>query len=241
MKITLISDLHGHYPELPGGDLLIIAGDLTANNSLAEINRLKDWMLVIGANLYEKTVFIAGNHDNWIQNRCFFNDDKNCWESPFNSYLEDSCTEFRGLKIWGSPWTRSFKGMNPNCKAFVVDHESELKAKWAAIPDDTDILVTHSPAWGFGDRVYRQDMDSMGNDANFYENVGSKSLLKWVADHSETLKLHVCGHIHEGYAIWDPRKLKKECQDTNLSPILINASHVNEHYNPVNKPITIEI
>ncbi len=30
MIIDCISDLHGYYPKLEGGDLLIVAGDLTA-------------------------------------------------------------------------------------------------------------------------------------------------------------------------------------------------------------------
>ena len=32
MIIDCISDLHGYYPELEGGDLLIVAGDLTARD-----------------------------------------------------------------------------------------------------------------------------------------------------------------------------------------------------------------
>jgi len=32
MEITCVSDLHGYYPELPGGDLLIVAGDLIARD-----------------------------------------------------------------------------------------------------------------------------------------------------------------------------------------------------------------
>lgn len=31
MIIDFISDTHGHYPELEGGDLLIVAGNPTAN------------------------------------------------------------------------------------------------------------------------------------------------------------------------------------------------------------------
>lgn len=36
MIIDCISDLHGYYPELGGGDLLIVAGDLTARDTPEE-------------------------------------------------------------------------------------------------------------------------------------------------------------------------------------------------------------
>jgi hypothetical protein len=36
MNITLISDLHGYYPQLDGEDLLIIDGDLTARDQKEE-------------------------------------------------------------------------------------------------------------------------------------------------------------------------------------------------------------
>ena len=41
ISITCISDLHGFQPSLPGGDLLLIAGDLTARNTFDEYERFK--------------------------------------------------------------------------------------------------------------------------------------------------------------------------------------------------------
>lgn len=37
MIIDCIADLHSHYPKLDGGDLLIVAGDLTDRDSLEHV------------------------------------------------------------------------------------------------------------------------------------------------------------------------------------------------------------
>lgn len=248
MMIDCISDLHGHYPKLEGGDLLVVAGDLTANDMYDEWNKFDDWIRVQKFK-YKKVVVIAGNHDSYLydgyDNPFFlpFSDYESDTRDkiPFATYLCDSGTEFeywedyadpcRGkqlkkLKIYGSPWTLRFEGMNPHYMAFTVDTEEELAEKWALIPDDVDILVTHSPAWG-------------NNDTNVYgERCGSKSLCRWVANHAFTLKLHVHGHIHEGYGVWDLRKLQDGFGEQR-TPMFINASHVNASYEPVNKPIRV--
>ena len=178
MEITCISDLHGYYPKLEGGDLLIIAGDLCENDSLDCINNFK-FSVELYSKVYQIIIMVAGNHDNWIQNGLFFNRNKECWDNTFLSYLEDSGTEFKGLKIYGSPWTKTFPGMNPNCKAFTVDTDEELKAKWDLIPSDTDILITHCPPHGIMDKSY-----------------GSTSLRKIVSSRERlpNLKLHCFGH-----------------------------------------------
>ena len=61
MDITCLSDPHGYYPELPGGDLLILAGDLTARDESYERIEFLIWL---ADQNYRKKVWIAGNHDN---------------------------------------------------------------------------------------------------------------------------------------------------------------------------------
>ncbi len=203
MIIDCISDLHGHYPKLEGGDLLIVAGDLTARDERYQYEDFFRWIQPLK---YKKKILIAGNHDNQL---------KYLYKIPEEEtdldYLCDSGIEFEGLKIWGSPWTKSFPGMNPHCKAFTVNTEEELASKFSLIPDDTDILITHSPPHGcYLDQNRQGDM------------LGSISLRDKI--YKMKLKLHCCGHIHEGYGM-----------HTNT----VNASHVNEHYQPVNKPIRV--
>lgn len=218
MIIDCISDLHGYYPDLKGGDLLIVAGDLTAQDTNAQLFAFYMW---ICDQKYNKKIVIAGNHDNLLQsNGRIVN------HGDFE-YLCDSGTEFEGLKIWGSPWTKTFKGMNPCCKAFTCDTEEQLAERWALIPEDTNILICHSPMYGLND----------GPDCE--TRLGSTSLLRrHVTHHLNTLKLFVCGHIHEGYGKYDIREAQKQLGDP-IGTVHVNASHVNEHYQPVNKPVRV--
>jgi Icc-related predicted phosphoesterase len=215
MIIDCISDLHGHYPKLEGGDLLIVAGDLTARDTLEEHLFFIKWAV---RQEYNKVIYIAGNHDN----RCLKESAKN----KKVEYLCDSGTEFEGLKIWGSPWTKMFDGLNPKCMAFTCDTEEELEHKWALIPDDTDILITHSPEYGLLDEVVDEDCHER------IRHCGSISLGEKTAN-LKNLKLHVVGHIHEGYGVKDAITFGNNMYK------YVNCSHVNERYQPVNKPIRV--
>jgi Icc-related predicted phosphoesterase len=216
MKIDCISDLHGHYPQLEGGDLLIVAGDLTARDQVIEYAEFDYWL---SNQHYTRKIIISGNHDNWLQNQPLKKDKFH----QNTDYLFDSGTEFEGLKIWGSPWTKTFEGMNPHCKAFTVDTEEELEQKWKNIPYDMDILITHSPPFGVMDGV----KEHSGGPIQHCGSLHLFLLLKYAF----RPKLHVFGHIHEGYG--------QEQRFTNC--ISVNASHVNQKYEPVNKPIRIEL
>jgi len=215
MIIDCISDLHGFYSELEGGDLLIVAGDLTRSDEPYQYEFLYD---ILREKQYGKIIIIAGNHDGCLESRKveFVDDDK-------ITYLCDSGTEFEGLKIWGSPWTQTFPGMNPKAKAFTLDTEEELAEKWNLIPNDIDILITHSPPYDILD-----EFDSQEHCTSFH--VGSRSLLKRVCEIKPSL--HIFGHVHEGYGEF---LLKFNGSDTRM----VNASYVNEFYEPVNRPIRV--
>ena len=217
MIIDCISDLHGHYPELEGGDLLIVAGDLTRSDEPYQYEFLYD---ILSEKQYGKIIIIAGNHDGCLESRKveFVDDDK-------ITYLCDSGTQFEGLKIWGSPWTHTFPGMNPRM-AFTCETEEELAEKWKLIPKDIDILVTHSPPYDYLDHVKNQFGDRT--------SVGSYSLYCEVTEIYP--KLHIFGHIHQAYG----RKTRDFYPSHGEETItFINASHVNERYEPINKPIRV--
>lgn len=220
MIIDCIADLHGFYPELEGGDFLVIAGDLTARDEEKEYFDFSSWC----SNLkYDCIIVIAGNHDRFIEKKT------DLWRNllPLKvRYLCDSGTEYNGLKIWGSPWTPLFKGVNPKCKVFMLPDDA-LFDKWEMIPKGIDILITHGPAFGTLD--YRELEDGTR------WHMGSQSLESWIK-YVERPQYHIFGHIHEAYGIAEeyPTYNDKMMQS-------INCSHVNEKYKPVNKPIRIEI
>lgn len=232
MIIDCISDLHGHYPDLSGGDLLIVAGDLTARDNSKEYIEFGLWY---AKQEYKHKILIAGNHDNLLVhspemfhipalNMFQLYDSGTKYREWPNLPKPDESTkgtefETKDFKIWGSPWTKTFKGMNPHCKAFTLDTEEELAAKWALIPEDIDILITHSPPYGI------LDTTTTGIHA------GSKSLADKIVHMTRPPLLWVWGHIHEAYGM-DIQIRQKVCQ-------MVNCSHVNEHYRPVNKPIRI--
>ncbi len=208
MIVDCIGDLHGHYPKLEGGDLLIVAGDLTARDTYDEYQYFYQWL---DAAPYRQKIVIAGNHDGDISP-----EEINCLRNC--SYLCDSGIEFDKLKIFGSPWTKTFPGMNPYCKAFTCDTEEELASKFSKIPDDIDILITHGPAYGILDKTCRN------------EHVGSLSLRNHVMDRIKP-RLHIFGHIHEkgGNLI-----------DTVMTKF-VNCSIVDENYDPVHDAIRVEM
>ena len=217
MIIDCIGCLHGARPKLQGGDLLIVTGDLTSSDKPHQYLDLFQWLF---NQKYTKKVLIAGNHDNEMENRYVnFDFNSQC------SYLYDSGTEFEGLKIWGSPWTKTFKGINPKCKAFTKDSEDELMDMWEMIPHDTDILITHTPPYGILDGIPIEDGSKY--------HAGSMSLFNWLK-YVERPRLHVFSHIHEAYG-----QTEYFPSYNNKMMISVNCSIMNAHYMPVNEPIRV--
>ncbi len=224
MIIDCISDLHGYYPPLEGGDLLIVAGDLTARDTEFQHAQFAYWL---EEQDYLKKIVIAGNHDGLLQNV-----GKQWVENMFPdaTYLQDSGTEFCGpdkhgksctMKIWGSPWTPTFCDWS-----FMKDRGEPIRQMWDMIPQDTDILVTHGPPYGILDQVKYSSKAKEGKSAGCEE-------LRTAVERIRP-RLHVFGHVHEGYG-----QTLLKCTPTDV--ICVNASIMNEDYKPVNKPIRIEL
>ena len=220
MDITFISDTHTKHTELngqlPGGDLLIHAGDIM--NSGRNSNDISDfckWFDDIDN--YDHKIFIAGNHD-----RMFEDNPRKAMEivNSYKSidYLQDDWIEVGNdesmAKIYGSPWQPWFYDW-----AFNLPKGGwELEQKWNQIPKDTDILITHGPP---------QDHLDVSGPPHNEPHLGC-ALLREKVD-NQPPKIHVFGHIHGSYGY-------KFHNGTHF----INASVLNERYEQVNKPLTVD-
>lgn len=215
MKIVLISDTHTKHRsiKLPEGDLLLHAGDLTYDGTLADIEDFNVWVGEQKSKFTYGVVTVAGNHDLTmdINHRKYTEDAE---KLLFNCiYLNDSGCEINGLKIWGSPVSPTF-GYD---WAFNRGRGEEIKENWDKIPADTDVLITHGPPWQFLDKPFGRRSP-----------VGCADLLDAVLRIKP--KLHVFGHIHGSYG-----------EGTYEGIIFVNASSVDEAYTPVNTPIVVEL
>lgn len=209
MKLCIISDTHNYHKrlsKLPDADVIIHAGDFTSVGHSHEIANFMQWYSKLP---YKHKIIVAGNHDWLFETSRILALEK----VPENvNYLEDSEVIVEGIKFYGSPVSKPFNNWAFNRP------EEKLAQHWAAIPDDTDVLITHSPPFSIGDYVPWNR-----------EHHGSPSLYKEVVERIKP-KVHIFGHIHEGYGI-------KIIENTTF----INASNLDGDYMCVNNPILIEI
>lgn len=215
LKIVATSDTHGTLPEIPPCDVLIIAGDVcpTYSDHVAAQLQYLDTNFRAWLKFVEAEVIIgiAGNHDYCFEKRA---EDVRRLNLPWK-YLEDSGISVFGLKIWGSPWVHGI------CDWWAFhDTDEGIYAKQAFIPNDVDIVVTHGPPHGF------QDMSAPKFGAVHAGFPGANTMLKRVKP-----KALICGHIHEGYG----------SAEHYSGAVVYNVSHMNENYEPINAPMTIQL
>ncbi len=227
MIVTFISDTHNKHKEitndLPGGDILIHSGDISSVGYHYQLQAFYEWFDSIPN--YTTKVFIAGNHD-WgfldakrlivYKEICIPQRTQELIDSyPNIYYLQDRALQVKvqdqTVNLYGSPWQPEFYEWAFN----LPRNGDELKRRWASIPNNTDILITHGPAYGYLDKV-------LGRSENF----GCELLTDRIKDVKP--KIHVCGHIHSGYGY-----------AYDGSTHYVNASVLDEGYNYINKPLTV--
>ncbi|HSO31557.1 MAG TPA: metallophosphatase domain-containing protein [Labilithrix sp.] len=181
LRIVAMADTHLFHEGLvvPDGDILVHAGDLLQHGSLGELARAADFLRALP---HPIKIVVAGNHEVCLE------------RSPAEArallegfvYLEDSQAAVHGLVFYGAPWQPKFR-----IWAFGATRGAELASKWARIPDQVDVLVTHGPPHGFGDRIVWKDQQ---------RRVGCADLLARVREVKP--RLHLFGHIHQDPGQW---------------------------------------
>ena len=179
MRIVAISDTHGYHQQvqLPKGDLLIHAGDVSKRGLEAEIVDFLNWFQQQD---FKHKIFIAGNHD-------FFFEKAEAQViadliPPNVTYLNDSGITIEGINIWGSPVQPWFYNW-----AFNRQRGEEIDQHWQLIPKNTDILITHGPPKGI------LDLTSRGLQ------VGCEKLLEKIQEVAPIYSIF--GHIHEARGV----------------------------------------
>ena len=194
MTLVAISDshnLHEKLVSLPKGDVLIHTGDCSNFGTFSEIKNFAEWFAALPGYTYK--IFVPGNHDVLMDGE-FYDVYYNEWsytgkkESTQKIYnlmsklgiivLVDHSVTINNLKFYGSPWT--LQG-NPWQTGFQLQ-ENTIGEKWKMIDKSTDILLTHSPPFGIGDRTVYGG-----------EKTGCKKLRETIFD-TVTPLIHIFGH-----------------------------------------------
>jgi len=179
MRIWVISDTHTYHEDLdipPGIDMVIHAGD-AANTKEHAFNdaEMRDFVYWFASIPCKYKIFSGGNHDTSIEKGLWKKED---FEEYGTTFLKDETIEIEGIKIFGSPYSPTFGyGWAFNTARHKIDKH------WQLIQQNTDIVITHSPAKGM------LDLTRSGDKA------GCGTLLYRLGQIKP--KYHICGHIHE--------------------------------------------
>ncbi len=212
LKLVLISDTHMKHWEikLPKGDLLVVAGDFTFYGRVDELQDFNKWLGTIKHQFKHGVLLTGGNHDGLLEDNLPL-----AKQLLFNCrVLINEAIEVEGLKFFFSPISPFFHDW-----WFNVHKGLPIRAVWASIPDDTNVLITHSPPFGILDTV-------VGRRG---EHLGCEELTARIGELKQ-LKLSVFGHIHSSSG-----------QTTIGGVTYVNASQLDEQYQLAYKPIVIEL
>jgi len=184
-----------------------------ASGNIIELMSFVNW-LTEQAPRFDRVIMVAGNHD--VAFQTYPNLARRLLtQVPNLTYLEDSGTQLdEGFNVWGSPWTEKYQGW-----AFNREPGKEMDTGWKLVPEDTHILLTHSPAKGILDPGPNNKKIGC---ARLARRLGPKGNLK-------SVRLHVFGHSHDGYG-----------QEVHNGVLHVNAALCNAKSFPTKEPIVID-
>lgn len=187
--------------DIPPGDILIHAGDLTNSGSIPTIQKQIDWLASLP---HKHKIAIAGNHDTYLDPRTRSSlsepdrsghlDWKNiCYlqhhsitltiasklSTPTSTSQLLGPTRTRQIRFYGAPQIPACGPMS----VFAFQYERGLDAWSDTIPNDTTVLITHTPPKNH-------------LDLSLPSGLGCEHLLAEVKRVKPTL--HIFGHVHWG-------------------------------------------
>ena len=211
IKIVGVSDTHASHWDIkiPDGDILVVAGDFCGYGTMKDVI---DFNLWLGTLPHKHKIVAAGNHDKY----CVGNTESIRHLFSNAHYLEHEAITLDGIKFFASPWTPAFGDW-----FFMYERDSErAMALWDAIPNDTNVLITHGPPSGTSLGVVPRMRQQSREDC------GCK-VLRSKIEKLTNLRVSFHGHIHEGYGIDHVGKVP-----------CLNVSALDGRYNAVNEPMT---
>lgn len=203
MKIVCMSDTHGiNMPnEIPDGDMLIHAGDLSLTGQAHEIEHALAWLRKFP---HKYKIVIGGNHDNALCELPYLFDEwlRREWKgnAPI-TLLRGSMVEIEGYKIFGSSVIPHNDEFRAGARAYMLD--GTTARHWGLAPS-CDILVTHGPPKHCRD-------GGCGDPA-------LATYVQWVKP-----KLHVFGHVHHARGVTDFKDTKY------VNAAMVNAAYEPVH------------
>ena len=193
-SFAFYSDGHGTLPEINNCDYFLYCGDIFPDfdyvpRSVDNIFGQKSWFLdkfiPYLKNLpVEKCILVGGNHD-YLLERLGENTVNEILHSYLGEkaiYLCNSGCQLGSFKVWGVPTVRNLPQFS-----FNISSDENEAAILSITPDDINILMTHSPAYGMMDFL-----------PAINSNAGSVAVSALVDRLKKNLLVHQFGHIHEG-------------------------------------------
>lgn len=198
VRVVCISDTHNRQPELPPGDVLIHAGDLTENGSFEEVQKQLDWLQ---SQSHRYKIMIAGNHDVLLDEKfleayprrryersetmkdlnwgdiIYLNDSYTTLNFPPNNIEAGNKASTRTLTIYGNPTTPQY-----GVSAFQIPRAKDI---WNhRIRHNTNIVICHGPP-----HLYLDSRDFHRAGCPFFAHEIARIRPRLV----------VFGHIHASY------------------------------------------
>lgn len=243
MKIMAMSDMHGQLPYSKGleaVDVICICGDIVPLDIQKNFRKSTEWLKTVFKEWVnelpcDRVILTPGNHD-FVFEAYIHQFKSKLLEKEYSSVIDaitgecgwadlnklvlliDNGYNYAGISFWGTPWCPDLWMW-----AFYKDTDA-LKEIFSLIPDNVNVLLTHSPGKMVCDTGKSLEKCGM-------PEFGSYALTEAVQD--KHIGLWLCGHIHTG------NHNLTEFGENSIK--VVNVSLLNESYKMTYKPFIIEI